>query len=274
VNRKGYKDFYEVASTKYSPEEGENYYRHDRFFNVRYLVNKRGTNDNMILDVGCGNGYQMEPFTEVNMVYGLDISEANIDKALSRGIKAILHDIEEPFPFEDDFFDIVVCSEVLEHLFFPEKVLQECYRVLKAEGYFIVTVPNLYCFRNRYSILTGRARGNTFIEYPLNQQHIRFFSIDGMKRLLHNDGFEVSYYRGQHFAMNFNWPFKLIWYLHGGNRGLKKLIQFVTFGRITTDIPGLILHFHIYRFLGKLFPKWSPGLIFECRKLRKNTAPT
>jgi methionine biosynthesis protein MetW len=274
VDRNSYKEFYEIASTKYSPEEGENYYRHDRFYNVRHFVSKQGAKDNIILDVGCGNGYQMEPFTEKNMVYGLDISETNVEKALSKEIKAILHDAEEPFPFEDDFFDVVVCSEVLEHLFFPERVLQECRRVLKDSGSFIVTVPNLYCFRNRISILTGRAWGSTFIEYPLNQYHIRFFSVDGMKRMLAKAGFKARHFRGQHFAMNFNWPFKFIWYLHGGNRGLKKLIRLATLGRKTPEIPGLILHFHLYRFLGWLLPRWSPGLIFECRKSDVNISLT
>lgn len=269
MNRESYKDFYEVVSAKYSPEEGEHYYRHDRFFNVRHFASKGKKEGKIILDVGCGNGYQMAPLTEKNTVYGLDISKTNIAKAVSRGIKAILHDVEAPFPFEDGFFDVVICSEVLEHLFFPEKVLKECYRVLKESGSFIVTVPNLYCFRNRLSILTGRAWGCTFIEYPLNQQHIRFFSLDGIRRILEKVGFKVEGFRGQHFAMNFNWPFKIIWYLHGGNRGLRILIKLATFGRKACDIPGLILHFHIFRFMGWLLPRWSPGLIFECKKSTK-----
>jgi methionine biosynthesis protein MetW len=269
MDRESYKDFYEAVSTKYSPEDGEHYYRHDRFFNVRRCASKGKKEGKIILDVGCGNGYQTAPLTEKNTVYGLDISKANVDKALSRGIKAILHDVEAPFPFEDGFFDVVVCSEILEHLFFPEKVIKECYRVLKDSGSFIVTVPNLYCFRNRLSILTGRAWGCTFIEYPLNQQHIRFFSLDGVRRILEKVGFKVEGFRGQDFAMNFNWPFQIIWYLHGGSRGLRALIKLTTFGKKACNIPGLIFHFNIFRFLGWLLPRLSPGLIFECKKSTK-----
>ena len=176
MDRQSYKDFYEIASDKYSPGEGEHYYRHDRFFNVRHFAEKGGREGRVILDVGCGNGYQMAPLTRTNIVYGLDISEANIEKALSKGIKARLHDVEQRFPFEDDFFDVVVCSEILEHLFSPEKVLEECYRVLKSSGTLIVTVPNLYCLRNRLSILMGR--GRNFVEYSRDQEHIRFFSLN------------------------------------------------------------------------------------------------
>jgi methionine biosynthesis protein MetW len=266
MNRQGYKDFYEFASSEYSPERGEQYYRHDQFFNVRSLISKSYEKECTILDVGCGNGYQIAPFAESNKVYGLDISEANIEKAVARGIKAQLHDLEEPIPFEDNFFDVVVCSEVLEHLFFPENTIKECYRVLRQSGLFIVTIPNLYCLRNRISMLTGR--NCKFVEYPMNRQHIRFFSLDGMISILDKTRFEIEYFRGQEFTMNFNWPFKLIWYLHGGNKGLKRIIRVTTLGRKVTEIPGLIVQFYFTRFLGWLFPRLSPGLVFACRKYK------
>lgn len=268
MNNQTYKDVYENASIEYSPEDGECYYRHDRVFNVRHLVNMAGKRGQIILDAGCGNGWQIAPCVEGNHVYGLDISKANIRKATAKGINAVLHDVEYPFPFEDGFFDVVVCSEVLEHLFSPEKVLQEIHRVLKNSGRCIITVPNLYCLRNRFSILTGR--GCKLVEYPDNQYHIRLFSLDGMIRILKRTGFEIEYFRGQSFAMNFNWPFKLIWYLHGGNKGLRIIIKIATCGRRITEIPGVKLQFYIFRFLGWLLPKWSPGLIFECRKIYKS----
>lgn len=265
MDRQRYKDFYEIASNEYSPEEGEHCYRDDRFFNVRRFADEGGSKGGVILDVGCGNGYQMAPLTRRNIVYGLDISEANIEKALSKGIKAQLHDVENPFPFADNFFDVVVCSELLEHLFFPEKVLKECYRVLKSSGTFIVTVPNLYCLRNRLSILIGR--GHNFVEYSRDQGHIRFFSLYGMSDILKKIGFRIRHFRGQGFAMNFNWPLKLIWYLHGGNKGLRQFIRIATLGKKKTEIPGLLLQFHIVRFLGWLLPSLSPGLVFKCQKI-------
>jgi len=265
MDRMSYKDFYEV--TGYSPEDGtdrHSYYRHDQFFNVRHFAEKGGGKGRVILDVGCGNGYKTGVLAGDNTVYGLDITEANIEKAAEKGIKAQLHDVEDPIPFEDNCFDLVVCSEVLEHLFLPEKVLKEIHRVLKKGGIFIATVPNLYCFRNRFTMLIGA--DCIFLEYPENRYHIRHYSLHGMSNLLKKSGFRIKHVRGQEFAMNFDWPFKLIWYLHGGNKGLKLLIRIVTFGR-KTEVPGLVLQFHIIRFLGWLFPRWSVGLLFECEKL-------
>lgn len=268
MDRKSYKDFYELSSKskRYAPEDGpqySKYYRHDRYFNVRRFADKSGGGI-VILDVGCGNGYQIAPLAEKHIVYGLDISEDNVQKALSKGIKARTHDAESPFPFDDGFFDVVVCSELLEHLFSPERVINECYRVLKPSGSFIVTVPNLYCLRNRLSVLMGG--GYNFIEYPTNLEHIRFFSFRGICDILEKAGFKVRHSRGQHFSMNFDWPFRLIWYLHGGNRGLKLLITLATLGRVKPEVPGLVLQFYIFRLLGWFFPRWSPGLILECEK--------
>ncbi len=264
MDRQNYKDYYEFASDEYSPEGGAQNYRHDQFLNVRNLISKSYEKECTILDVGCGNGYQIAPFVKRNKVYGLDISEANIRKATAKGIKAQLHDVEEPIPFEDNFFDVVVCSEILEHLFFPENALKECYRVLKKSGLFIVTIPNLYCLRNRISMMMGR--NCKFIEYPMNRQHIRFFSSYGMIEILKKTGFKIESFRGQEFAMNFNWPFQLIWYLHGGNRGLRALIRIATLGRKTPELPGPIMQFYLFRFLGRLLARLSPGLVFESRK--------
>lgn len=265
MNRYSYKDFYNTVSNEYSPGDSEYYYyRDDRFFNVKSLVNPGKKEELVILDVGCGNGWQIAPCLKGNQVYGLDISKANIGKSTARGIKAQVHDIETPFPFEDGFFDTVVCSEILEHLFFPEVTLKEIHRVLKTSGRLIVTIPNLYCFRNRLSILAGK--NCRFVEYPMNQQHIRSYSLDGMIDILKKIGFHNEYYRGESFNMNFNWPFQLVWYLHGGNKGLKMFIKIVTLGRKRPDIPGILLKFYIIHFLGWLLPRWSPGLIIACRK--------
>lgn len=258
-----YKNFYEVEADKYAPDDS-GYYRHDRYFNIRHFSEMAGKAPLRILDVGCGNGYQLAPLADRHEVHGLDVSEANVHSASEKGIKAVLQDVESEFPFSDGFFDVVVCSEILEHLFFPEKVMAECLRVLKPSGRLIVTVPNLYCLRNRLSVLLGR--GAVFIEYPENRIHIRFYSITGMKALLEKNGFRITRVLGQHFAMNFDWPFRVIWYMHGGNRGLRLLIRALTLGRYAPARPGEVLQFNLFRLLGRLFPSLSPGLLFYCAK--------
>jgi len=108
-----------------------------------------------ILDVGVGTGSKIEWLTERNDVYGLEINESAILKSKERGIKVIKADIEKKFPFDDKFFDLVICSQVLEHLVQPQNTMQEINRVLKTEGIFVVDVPNHFGLLSRLHIMWG-----------------------------------------------------------------------------------------------------------------------
>ncbi|GAB1422210.1 hypothetical protein MASR2M15_24260 [Anaerolineales bacterium] len=47
-------------------------------------------------------------------------------------------------PFRNASFDVIICGELLEHVYDPRPIVQECYRLLKPNGKFILTVPFLY----------------------------------------------------------------------------------------------------------------------------------
>ena len=93
-----------------------------------------------ILDVGCGSGFFMLMFG--GKLAGLDGAE-NVEVCRRRGLQAYSIDIEkDPFPFKDQTFGVVVCLEVLEHLANAKNVLSEIFRVLKSDGYLLVSTPN------------------------------------------------------------------------------------------------------------------------------------
>jgi 2-polyprenyl-3-methyl-5-hydroxy-6-metoxy-1,4-benzoquinol methylase len=111
------------------------YYRGD--FIVSHVP--KGSN---VLDVGCNGGtigihlLQRECF-----VKGIDIVEDLVNKAKERGIYAEVGCAEDLSRYKDNEFDIVICAEVLEHLFDPLPAIKEAYRVLKPGGTYIVTIP-------------------------------------------------------------------------------------------------------------------------------------
>ncbi|NIM90461.1 MAG: methyltransferase domain-containing protein [Candidatus Aminicenantes bacterium] len=120
----------------------------------RREIKKRKTQDFNILDIGCGNGYldfklkNSVPKYYNLKVIGVDKYKPAIDFANTR--KKFLHREDCHFElmdacnlrFEDDSFDIVVCSEVLEHLKQPRMAIKEIYRVLKKDGLVIISTPN------------------------------------------------------------------------------------------------------------------------------------
>ena len=103
-----------------------------------------------ILDAGCGNGYLLSCVREVLTkhdadieYYGFDISDQMVLRAKELNIATNIEVQTLPDTnYADQKFDVVTCSEVLEHLYQPLRSLKELRRILKDDGCLIVTVPN------------------------------------------------------------------------------------------------------------------------------------
>lgn len=94
-----------------------------------------------ILDVGCGEGHLLARMRGKNVV-GIDLSLAALKEAAKKTKRLLLRANAEKLPFQDNVFDAVVCSEVLEHLPSPKKAFSELARVAKPNGKIIVSIPN------------------------------------------------------------------------------------------------------------------------------------
>jgi len=112
-----------------------------------------------VLDVGCnyGNTAVYLKLLE-NEVVGLDISSTFVEKCKERGINAFICDIEaEKTPDSIGMFDVVIMTEILEHLFDPLEVLVSKIRPLvKKRGHLIVSVPNCAYIVHRLALLRGK----------------------------------------------------------------------------------------------------------------------
>jgi len=110
------------------------------------LVNLK---DKKILDLGCGEGVWLRKFSEFTSsenVYGSDIDSESIQKALEQNPELKSFNLKvgpaESMDFADNMFDVVFQNEVLEHVENDEKVMRECFRVLKQRGEIIIFTPN------------------------------------------------------------------------------------------------------------------------------------
>ena len=258
------KDYYERSAKIYDPQGRQIYLTHDKFEGFIEMMNENRTGSQKILDIGCGNGWLSTLYRlPGDEMHGIDISALNVERARSRGVRAILHNVENGLPYEDSFFDIIICVDVLEHLFFPEKVVKEMHRVLKAGGILIIGVPNLYCLRNRIEMWTGNAR---FIEYPMNLEHIRHYSKKTISGILAGTGFKILKSMGSSWTFNSERFFWILSLLHGGNYGLKLLLKFATLGKSREKFPSLALRHYISKLLNKILPGLSCGITIKAKK--------
>ena len=97
-------------------------------------------NSGRILDVGCGERIYEHIFPEAEYI-GIDIEVSGRD--LNQKLPNIYFDGIN-IPFEDGYFDFVVCTEVFEHCENPKRLINEMYRVLKSDGRALITTPFLW----------------------------------------------------------------------------------------------------------------------------------
>lgn len=152
---------------------------------------KRGE---VLLDVGCGDGVVSEHLHKVLGldVSGIDISQAAVEKAKKRGIKAFIGSSEERFPFKDNSFDVVFWGDNIEHLFDPMFTAKEIKRVLKSSGRLVLSCPNMSYWRYRlHFLLNGELPDTEWTGFDRwNWSHIRFFNINIL-----NDFFKKAGYK-------------------------------------------------------------------------------
>lgn len=99
------------------------------------------------LDIGCGDGsltIKVASIIEALEIYGVDVDESALARAIERGITALKCNLdEEPLPFTNDSFDLITAFEVIEHLNNPQRMLREAFRVLKEGGIIVIETPNV-----------------------------------------------------------------------------------------------------------------------------------
>jgi 2-polyprenyl-6-hydroxyphenyl methylase/3-demethylubiquinone-9 3-methyltransferase len=137
-----FREFYEEVGEKY-PEEEIVYRtlkgRLRREFILKHLASWKGR----LLDVGCNRGMYLKAYRGGKKV-GVDISLPVLEKIWEAGenMPLVVADAQVLDCFRDEVFDVVLCSEVLEHVPRPERVMEGMHKVLAPGGRAFITTPN------------------------------------------------------------------------------------------------------------------------------------
>jgi 2-polyprenyl-3-methyl-5-hydroxy-6-metoxy-1,4-benzoquinol methylase len=170
-------------------EKDDGYYAGKRE-DILSLINLR--DGAKILDVGCGYGgigklinakYKAE-------IHGIDISQIAVDKARIYYDSVMAGNIEtDEFDYQAAYFDIIICSDILEHLSDPWNALRKLKKYLKDDGLIVASIPNI---RNAEVIVQLLDGSFDYQEFGvLDDTHLRFFTYRSSINLFERSGFEV-----------------------------------------------------------------------------------
>lgn len=125
---------------------------------IKYLIQKFQLNPNTkILELGPGRGEFLNEFHKNGLeVYAVDISDYVTELCPEANFKKANLETEK-IPFADNFFDVVYTKSFVEHFYFPEKIFNEIFRVLKPGGKIITLTPHWkYMYKIFYEDHTHR----------------------------------------------------------------------------------------------------------------------
>lgn len=173
---------------KHNPKNPLQKYLINRFFET-FLNTVRFTNVNSVLDVGCGEGFTMNRMKQAGVGKtreGIEYSKEAI--AIAKKIYPDLNikqgDIYK-LPYKVNSFDLVVCTEVLEHLEYPKKALLELVRVSKK--YVLLSVPNEPWF-----MLGNFLRGKNLSRWGNDIEHIQHWTSGSFEKFAKVKGVKVA----------------------------------------------------------------------------------
>jgi SAM-dependent methyltransferase len=184
------------------------------------LITKRGID--RFLDLGCGEGKLTMEFAEIakaKEIYGVEFVDEFRQQSESRGIKCIKRDLNDKWDYDDDYFDLILSSQNIEHIHNTRLYLEECHRCLKQGGQLIILTENLSSWVNIGALIfgwqpfsttniNGWSLGNPLIwhkdklkseEFSKKWQstgvsgtvgHVRVLAFNGLKNLLEKVGFK------------------------------------------------------------------------------------
>ena len=140
------------------------------------------SDNSRVLDLGCGDGSLLKHLIDTKGIqgYGLEISEPNILSCVEKGLSN----------FADQSFDVVIMSQVLQTMHYPDKVLKEMMRIGRQA---IVTFPNFGHWRARWHLAAkGKMPVSDLLPYEwYNTPNIHFCTFRDFEVLCQQLNFNV-----------------------------------------------------------------------------------
>lgn len=172
--------------------------------NIRKTVNRRFDHiekfvkPGRLLDVGCAMGFFIDEASKRGwQVEGQDISHYATEYVMNRFGHTAHHGSLLQLELPQGAYDLVTMYDVIEHVPDPKGYMQRVAELVKSGGVFELATPDV-------GSIPARMTGKRWIGYKLSDEHVYYFSVQTLTRMLDEAGFDVEHVRhiGKHITMN------------------------------------------------------------------------
>jgi 2-polyprenyl-3-methyl-5-hydroxy-6-metoxy-1,4-benzoquinol methylase len=174
-------------------DKAETYYSHCRTDLLKLIP--RNIN-NRVLEIGAGRGDTLLKAKESGLaayVVGIDLTKIeqsqqalpDIDRFITGNIETM------ELEFEENFFDVILCGDVLEHLIDPWQCLTRLRPLLRDGGVIIASIPNVRYWKVSMGLVLG-GRWNYCESGTLDRTHVRFFVKNTIQEMFEGAGLTIN----------------------------------------------------------------------------------
>jgi 2-polyprenyl-3-methyl-5-hydroxy-6-metoxy-1,4-benzoquinol methylase len=156
----------------------------DKFKSRAMFLNAPLTKNAKLLEIGCGSGEALLEMSKLGwQVQGLDFDETAVLSAREKGLSVQCGELRQK-SYSNDSFDAIYMNHVIEHVYEPKELLEECFRLLKPSGYLVIVTPNTESLGHR--TFNSSWRG---LEPP---RHLHIFNSNNLSQVLLSCNFKIS----------------------------------------------------------------------------------
>jgi len=149
-----------------------------------------------VLEIGCGEGVFRQNLSQDSEFWGVEPDRASAKVAAKKIETVLIGTYEEMYDdIPNDYFDLVICNDVIEHLVDHDVFFQSIKKKLTKDGCLVASIPNVRYIKNLNELLVKKDW-----EYKsdgiLDRTHLRFFTEKSLRRTIIDNGFVVDKFMG------------------------------------------------------------------------------
>lgn len=209
------------------------YYQIDRKEMLRFIPQ----NVKRVLEIGCGDGNfssQLKQKLDVE-VWGIEyemnqasLAAKQMDKVLCGDVMVLIDQVP------GNYFDAIICNDVLEHLADPYAILEKIKSKLTDKGVVVSSLPNIRYFRNFFD-LVFRKNWDYAERGIMDFTHFRFFTVNSIRKMYKNLNYEIVKMEGINPTKSLKpWPIIILSF---GFFSDIKFLQFATVAKPKNEKP-------------------------------------